>query len=190
GVGGGRWRRVPPLARRGSDASLSPAGLAGVEAVALFVARARAADPSVALGEGNAEAVGEVCRRLDGLPLAIELAAARLRALSVEALLALLTERARVLSRGARDAAPRLRAMRDAIAWSHDLLSPEEQTLFRRLAVFVGGFDAEAAAAVGGEDAGAAVDRLTALADQSLIRRAADSVGVARWEMLETIREF
>jgi non-specific serine/threonine protein kinase len=168
----------------------SPAELRSVAAVELFVARARATDPTFVLTEANAADVAAICTRLDGLPLAIELAAARLRVLSVPALLALLTERLRLLTGGERDRPDRQRAMRDTIAWSHDLLTLEDQRLFRRLAVFAGGFTASAAVAVGGEDALTVLDRVTALADQSLLRRIDGPDGEARWALLETVREF
>ena len=181
---------VPPLALPEPGAPPALDALARVPAVALFVQRARAADPSFALTDGNAAAVAEVCRRLDGLPLAIELAAARLRALSVEALRALLSDRLRLLTGGERDRPDRQRTLRAAIAWSHDLLAEEEQALFRRLAVFAGGFDAEAATAVAGGDPLAALDRLQVLADQSLVRRVEGVASDVRWALLETIREF
>ena len=151
---------VPPLALPDPAKALPLDALAQAEAVALFVQRARAADPGFALTEQNAAVVAEICRRLDGLPLAIELAAARLRVLSPEALLALLSDRLRLLTGGPRDVSARQRTMRATIAWSYDLLSPDEQALFRRLAVFVGGFDLEAAAAVVGGDLVELVDGL------------------------------
>ena len=179
-------RRWPPLAE-----------LAKTEAVALFVQRARAADPSFGLTEANAPTVADVCARLDGLPLAIELAAVRTRLLSPEALLARLSDRLRLLTGGARDAPERLRAMRDAIAWSHDLLSPAERTLFRRLAVFAGGFTLDAAEGVvgaAGELGLDVLDGIGVLIDQSLLRRkeSADSGGYPepRFAMLETVREY
>src|SRR5215213_3179221 len=135
---------VPPLALPAAEAS-APADLAEVAAVALFVARARAVRADFALTAENGPAIGEICCRLDGLPLAIELAAARVAALPPPALLARLERRLPLLTGGPRDAPARLQTMRDAIAWSYDLLDPAEQTLFRRLAVFVGGFTLEAA---------------------------------------------
>ena len=139
---------VSPLALPAATRPLTPAELAEQEAVALFVQRARAADPGFALDADNAPAVAEIVRRLDGLPLAIELAAARVRSLTPAALLARLSDRLRLLTGGARDLPDRQRTMRDAIAWSHDLLTAEEQTIFRRLAVFAGGCTLEAAEAV------------------------------------------
>jgi non-specific serine/threonine protein kinase len=182
---------VPPLALPGPGTSSDLATLAEIDAVALFVQRARAADPAFVLTVERAAAVAEVCHRLDGLPLAIELAAARLRHLRVEALAALLTQRLRVLTAGARDAPARQHTLRAAIAWSHDLLSEEQQVRFRRLAVFAGGFAPEAAGAVAGGDSIAVLDGLSALTDQSLLRREEEWEGQPpRFGMLEMIREF
>jgi excisionase family DNA binding protein len=133
----------------GGEASL-PSDLAKVEAIRLFVARAQAVSAGFALTQENAPAVAAVCERVTGLPLAIELAAARTRALSPSDLLGRLSPQLPLLSGGPADQPPRLRSMADAVAWSYDLLTSGEQQLFRRLAVFVGGFRLEAAEVVGG----------------------------------------
>ena len=166
--------------------------VSGSDAVRLFVARARAVRPGFAIDAVNAAAVAEVCRRLDGLPLAIELAAARSKVLSPAALLAQLSHQLQLLRGGPRDAPARQQTIRDAIAWSYDLLAPSDQALFRRLAVFVGGFTLEAARAVAGEAGPTAsvTDGLTALVDQSLVRRIDGANGESRFDMLETVREF
>jgi DNA-binding CsgD family transcriptional regulator len=140
------------------------------------------------LTEANAATIEEICRRLDGLPLAIELAAARTKVLSPPALLARLANRLQVLTGGARDVPTRLQTMRDAIAWSYDLLAPAEQDLFRRLAVFAGGFTLEGAESVGG--APPVLDSLAALVDHSLVVQEEGPDGESRYRMLETIREF
>ncbi|MCD6033052.1 MAG: hypothetical protein K0S78_5234, partial [Thermomicrobiales bacterium] len=141
---------LPPFALPDLESLPALEDLAGTAAVTLFIQRATAANPSFALTETNAHDVAEVCVRLDGLPLAIELAAARTRLLTPAALRARLTNRLLLLTGGARDQPPRLQTMRDAIAWSYDLLSPTERAFFRRLAVFVGGFTLDAAEDVGG----------------------------------------
>ncbi|MEA2514123.1 MAG: hypothetical protein QOJ59_3610, partial [Thermomicrobiales bacterium] len=156
-----------------AEAPGPPASIGDSEAVALFVQRARALRADFALTEANAVAIAEICRRLDGLPLAIELAAARVKILSPAALLARLGHRLDLLTGGTRDAPARLRTMRDAIAWSHDLLEPEEQTLFRRLAVFAGGFGLDAAEAVVAASGGLSIDvfeGLASLVEKSLLR--------------------
>ncbi len=160
-------------------------------AAALFVQRARAVDSHFHLTEQNAAAVAEVCRRLDGLPLAIELAAARSTVLSPAAMLALLSQRLRVLAAGPRDAPARHQTIQDAIAWSYDLLTPGEQAFFRRLTVFAGGWTLEAAAAVGELPLPEALDCLDALVQQSLVLRRTDGDALSpRFSMLETIRAF
>jgi non-specific serine/threonine protein kinase len=187
---------VPPLSVPTAPRPLSIEEIARSEAVALFVQRARAADPAFALTEENAVAVAEVCARLDGLPLAIELSAARTKVLPPAALLARLERRLPLLTGGPWDTPTRHRTMRDAIAWSYDLLSPEERTLIRRLAVFVGGFTLDAAEAVGGAKAAddssplSVLDGLAALVDHSFLRRVDLPQGEPRFRMLETIREF
>ena len=192
GIAGEREVPLPPLALPDAAAP-SPATLAGVEAVRLFVDRARAAWPPFALDAGNAAAVAALCRRLDGLPLAIELAAARTRALSPAELLARLDRRLPLLASGPGHLPERQRTLRAAIAWSDALLAPAERRLFRRLAVFVGAFPFEAAEAVGaggeGEMAGV-LDGVEALVAQSLVQREAGPGGAARFRLLETIREY
>ena len=151
-----------------------PAVLSANEAVRLFVERAHAVAPRFALTQANAPTVAAICRQLEGLPLAIELAAARMRLLSPEALLAQMADRLRLLRGGPRDLPARQRTIRDTIAWSYALLTPPQQALFRRLAVFAGGWPLEGAAAVAGDSHSAVhdvLDELGALVDQSLVRR-------------------
>ncbi|MEJ7763707.1 MAG: tetratricopeptide repeat protein, partial [Thermomicrobiales bacterium] len=171
-------------------------------AVDLFVARAQAVRPDFTLTAENAAVIGEICRRVDALPLAIELAAARIAVLSPRQLLTRLERRLPLLTDGRRDSPARQRTMRDAIAWSYDLLSPQDQTLFRRLTVFTGGCTIEAADAVAGtgDDTGAGVFAgIASLVEQSLVRPVEDDRGdggdrspgdQARFTMLETIREY
>jgi predicted ATPase len=160
------------------------------EGVRLFVERAQAIKPDFMVTDANAVAVAEICHRLDGLPLAIELAAAYAKLLPPHALLKRLEKRLPLLTRGARDRPARQQTMRDAIAWSHDLLTQEEQTLFQRLAVFPGGCTLEAAEAVvdpgGTRDV---FDGIASLVDKSLLRQE-EVKGEPRFRMLETVREF
>jgi predicted ATPase/DNA-binding CsgD family transcriptional regulator len=189
-VSGEQVYPVPPLELPTAGFPLAPAELEQTEAVSLFVARARAADPGFDLNETNAQSVVRICEHLDGLALAIELAAARVSILSPQALLARLTNRLRLLTGGPHDQPPRLQSMRDAITWSHDLLSIEEQTVFRRLAVFSGGCSFDAAEAVC-EDPGLDVlEGFTALVHQSLLNRIEHPCAPPHFGMLETIREF
>ena len=166
---------------------------ADADAVRLFALRARSVKPGFALTADNVPVVAAICRRLDGLPLAIELAAARVKILPPPALLARLGGRLDLLAHGPHDLPARQRTMRDAVAWSYDLLSTEERALFRRLSVFVGGFDLEAAEAVAGEGEGQGIDPLggvAALVDHSLVRPAESADGEPRFELLETIRAY
>jgi predicted ATPase/DNA-binding SARP family transcriptional activator len=151
------------------------------DSVALFVDRARSADPSFELTPENTAAVEELCERLDDLPLALELAAARAKLLSPEEMLERLDARLELLSRGARDLPARHQAVRDTVAWSYDLLGEDEQELFARLAVFAGGFTLESAVAV----TDASLDGVGTLVDDSLLERFD-----GRFRMLETIRVY
>jgi predicted ATPase/DNA-binding CsgD family transcriptional regulator len=184
---------VPPLALPppGTQHSLAEVGAAA--AVMLFVARAGAARPEVVLTDQNAVAVAGVCQRLDGLPLAIELAATRITHLPPALLLDRLDQRLPLLTGGPHDLPPRLRTMRDAIAWSYSLLPPQDQRLFRILSLFAGGFTLAAAEAVGGargEDGMSILDGVASLVAQSLLHQI-EAVGAEpRYVMLETIREY
>lgn len=194
----GEWEYpLDPLAVPDALATLPMADLSQIDAVALFVQRAQAIMPTFALTPANATVVAAVCRRLDGLPLAIELAAARIRILSPAALLARLEHRLTVLSDGPRDLPERQQTMRAAIAWSYALLSPTEQALFRRLSVFAGGWTEELAAAVAlpesdvtSDPAQAILAGLASLVDKNLVRRITPSGDEPRFDMLETLREF
>jgi len=175
--------------------------VAEVEAVRLFLERVRASRPDFILTERNAEVVAQICRRLDGLPLAIELAAARLGALSVYDLAARLDNRFRLLSTGNRAALPRHRTLRGVLDWSYDLLSPAEASLLRRLAVFAGGWTLHAVELVCGEGLAETDDvvlLLSALVDKSLVGAPADGrdgrdgceESGTRYRLLETVRQY
>jgi predicted ATPase/class 3 adenylate cyclase len=185
---------VPPL--RLPDLARLPAleRLTQYEAVRLFVERARAVHVDFAVTNDNAPAVAAICHRLDGLPLAIELAAARIRLLAPEAMLARLEHRLPLLTGGARNLPARQQTLRGAMAWSYDLLDADEQALFCRLAVFVGGCTLEAAEAVGdpaGELGTDLLDGVDSLVAKSLLRQESTADGAEpRFTMLETIREY
>jgi predicted ATPase/class 3 adenylate cyclase len=159
------------------------------ESVMLFVERAAGVRRGFRLDEGNATSVAEIARRLDGLPLAIELAASRVKVLSPQALLERLDRRLPLLTGGPRDLPERQQTLRGAIEWSHDLLEPGERRLFARLAAFRGGWTIEAAESVCAAD-GDVVDGLGSLVDKSLVRQRETSDGEVRFRMLETIHEF
>src|SRR5271166_3304837 len=162
------------------------------EAVELFIDRARRARPDFTLSDDDAATVGEICRRLDGLPLAIELAAARVRALSLTEILDSLHDRFRLLTGGARTAVRRQQTLRASVDWSHALLTEPERVLFRRVAAFLGGFDLPAARAVAGHDQVErfhVLDLLTLLVDKSLVV-ADESRGRTRYRLLETVRQY
>jgi predicted ATPase/class 3 adenylate cyclase/DNA-binding CsgD family transcriptional regulator len=162
------------------------------EAIELFTDRARHARPDFTLTDDNAATVGEICARLDGVPLAIELAAARVRALSLAEILDSLHDRFRLLTGGARTAVRRQQTLRASVDWSHALLTEPERVLFRGLAVFLGGFDLDAAQAVaGGGDVQRyqVLDQLTLLVDKSLVA-ADDGGGRTRYRLLETVRQY
>ncbi len=191
-VRGEREYRVAPLALPEEEAA--PEVLGRSPAVALFVERARSVGAEMILDGVTAPAVAAICRRLDGLPLAIELAAAWAKLLPPPALLVRLDRRLPLLAVGPHDLPTRQRTMRDALAWSYDLLDPEEQVLFRRLCVFAGGCTPEAAEAICA-DAGkgsVVLARLAALVDKSLLHAREDTPGAAapRMTMLETTREY
>ena len=184
---------VPPLSLPDQGSSITIAEVTSAEAVRLFEERAESVCPGFQLTDQKAFVVAEICRRLDGLPLALELAAARSNVLSPHALLDRLDDRFQLLSGGPCDVPERLRTMRDAIRWSYDLLSPNEQALLRRLAVFAGGCTTDALAAVCGAHDGPAADQfdmLSALVDSSLVQAEEWRTGEPRFRLLETVRAY
>jgi predicted ATPase/DNA-binding CsgD family transcriptional regulator len=184
---------VPPLAVPDPTHFPDLVTLSQYEAVALFIARAQAVKPEFHLSTVNAPAVAEICVRLDGLPLAIELAAARSKVLPPQALLARLGQRFTLLTSGAQDVPARQQTLRNTIAWSYDLLEAGEQVLFRRLSVFVGGATLEALAALYttlGDESGLVLDGIASLSDKSLLRQSEQEAEEPRFVMLETIREY
>ena len=183
---------IQPLALPVAGPPACAVAIARTEAVRLFVTRAKTARSDFALTEHNADAVAKICRRLDGLPLAIELAAARIAHLPVTLLSQRLDRCLAMLTGGPRDLPARQRTMRKTIAWSYDLLSPDEQMMLRRLSVFVGGCTLEAveAIAVDCDVTTDALDIVSSLVDKSLLRQGEDADGRARYRLLETVREF
>lgn len=202
---GEQERPVPPLALPGRQRPPSADELSRCAATMLFLERAAAIRPDFIVTDANAPVIAEICRRLDGLPLAIELAAARVRLLTPRAMLARLECRLPLLTGGARDLPARQQALRGSIAWSHDLLTPGEQRLFRQLAVFVGGFTLDAAERVVSYELqperdeeghsqlathNSTLDGLDVLVTRSLLRQEDEQDGDVRLGMLETIREY
>jgi non-specific serine/threonine protein kinase len=192
GIAGEISFRVPSLSLPDPKQQLPLEALAHYEAICLFVERAAAAQSDFRLTSANAAAVTDICHRLDGMPLAIELAAARVKALPVEQIAARLDDSFKLLTRGRRTAPSRHQTLRAAMDWSHDLLPKEEQILFRRLSVFAGGWTLEAAEAVCAGDGIEAVDvldLLTRLVDKSLVV-VEERRGEARYRFLETTRQY
>ena len=184
--------QVPSLATPDPKATACVESLTQYAAVQLFIDRALAARPSFRVDNANAPAVASICYHLGGIPLAIELAAARMRLLSVEEVNERLDQRFRLLTGGARTALPRQQTLRALIDWSYDLLQPAEQALFCRLAVFAGGWTLHAAERVCGDDGGdeqSVLDLLASLVDKSLVL-AFERNGVTRYRLLETVRQY
>lgn len=216
GIAGEVAWRVPSLSVAPIARPPRPDDLLAYEAVRLFVERAAAAQPSFALTDQNAAAVAHICRRLDGIPLAIELGARRVTALTVQQIAARLAERFRLLTGGSRAALPRQQTLAATVDWSYNLLGPSERTVFGRLAVFAGSFTLEAAEAVcaacgvGGQHSGHAssaaavstrdsralvcaedvLDLLTGLVEKSLVTAEEGEIGAERYRLLETLRQY
>jgi predicted ATPase/DNA-binding CsgD family transcriptional regulator len=188
-VSGEQVMTVPPLGLPDSGVLPQASALPEFGAVRLFIERCQAVRSTFVIDDENAADVVDICRRLDGVPLAIELAAARITVLPPNALVARLQRRLPLLTDGPQDQPERLRAMRAGIAWSYDLLSSDEQRLFRRLAAFAGAFTLAAAEAVDPGDGSAALQVVTGLVDKSLLQQAISS-NDPRFVMLETIREY
>jgi predicted ATPase/tRNA A-37 threonylcarbamoyl transferase component Bud32 len=184
---------VPPLALPDAKSLPTLEEMSRYSGIALFVQRAKAIKPDFGLTEDNAAAIANICARLDGLPLALELAAARTKLLSPSAMLARLESRLQLLTGGSRDMPARQQTLRQTIAWSYDLLNEAEQKLFRRLSVFVGGCTLEAVESVCNTKEDLELDVLDGMAsmvDKSLVRQIEQADGEPRFVMLETIREY
>jgi non-specific serine/threonine protein kinase len=186
-VGGEHEFAVPPLQVPVPESITGSEVLEDYAATRLFLERVRAVQPQFQATESNARTIAEICARLDGLPLAIELAAARIKMFSPQALLSRLDRSLDVLTGGGRDLPARQRTLRQAIAWSYNLLEEDEKTFFRMLGIFRGGWTIDAAEEVCGKEA---TDRLSALVDKSLVSRKDGSSGEPRFFLLELIREF
>jgi len=193
GITGELVYRVPPLPLPDPQDALSPEGVGQFAAVRLFVERATFQQPGFAVTKSNAKVIAAICRRLDGIPLAIELAAARVKVLSLDQIAARLNDRFRLLTGGARTGVPHHQTLRAAMDWSYDLLPEEERALFRRLSVFVGGFTLEAAESVcadAGLDSSHVLDLLSHLVDKSLVTVDDRAGSEVRYRLLETIRQY
>ncbi|KAF0957050.1 hypothetical protein MLGJGCBP_01127 [Rhodococcus sp. T7] len=190
GIGGEAVLRVPPLTM--PEPTAAGGGLGHYEAVSLFAERAAMAVPGFAVTENNQDVVAAICRRLDGLPLAIELAAVRLRVMSLEQILQRLTDRFGVLTSDSRGAPARQHTLQWCIDWSHELCTPAERAMWGRLAVFSGGFDLDAVEAVCTDTVAEdeVVDVVGSLIDKSILIREADTAGAVRYRMLETLRDY
>lgn len=185
------WQ-VPSLSLPAGDGPEPVASLSQYDAVRLFIDRARRARPSFHLDDDNGPAVAQICHRLGGIPLAVELAASWVRTLSPDRIARGLDDRFRLLTGGSRTAIPRQQTLRASVEWSHDALSEAERTVFRRLAVFSGGFDLDAAEAVGAGDGvehHEVLDLLTRLVDKSLVQ-SEERGGDLRYRLLETLRHY
>lgn len=187
-IQGEREMSIPPMSLPAPGCTQAAETLTQYEAVRLFIERAVAVKPGFYVTNENAPAVAEICARLDGLPLAIELAAVRMKMLSPRDLMARLSDRLKLLKGGARDLPQRQQTLRDAIDWSYDLLGEDERKLFARLSVFLGGCTLEAAEAVGEADLDV-LEALGSLVDKSLLRQD-EAAGETRFWMLETIKEY
>ncbi len=193
GVAGETVLLVPPLSLPDVGRAPAPKELERYEAIHLFVDRAKSAAPTFELNERNAQAVALLCRNLDGIPLAIELAAARTRVLSVAQISSRLAENFQLLKSASRTADPRQQTLGATLEWSHELLDEAERAVFRRLSVFAGGFTlgaAERVCAGGGIEEDDVLDLLTRLIDKSLVSVAEHSGTVARYRLLETVRQY
>lgn len=191
GISGERLWRIPSLTLPTLGRRIDISSLSQNEAVRLFVERAGAVSLAFELTEATAPTVARICVRLDGIPLAIELAAARVRVLSVQQIAARLDDRFRLLAGGSRTALPRQQTLQAAMDWSYDLLTDQERALLRRLSVFAGGWTLEAAEAIGADDAADAepvLDLLTHLVDKSLVE--VESGTAPRYRLLETVRQY
>lgn len=184
--------RVPPMSMPDLKRPLLLETLSQYEATALFIERARLVQPAFTVTNANAPAIAQVCHRLDGLPLALELAAARVRLLTVEQIMVRLDDRFRLLTGGSRTVLPRQRTLQATIDWSYALLNEREQAVLRRLSVFAGGWSLEATEAVCADESvaqGDIFDALASLVDKSLVRSAPQEAEV-RYLMLETVCQY